>query len=348
MVRQLIYDFRMWRALEATGRSGSDDGFDARAIELVPSPQVVEREPDDDGEAVEPHSERVWLIQCKREKAIGPSKIVKYLEVIPLESIEGLYGLVFAAACDFSKATRDACRAWCRHQGVQEFHIWGRGEIEDELFQPKNDNLLFAYFGISLQIRRQAAGTRIRRAITLKRRIRKIQESATWPGAPIILRDPTDDRYPVFDQAGWERGDYLWRPAWSCGAGIHGLKVIVRSTTATTIPRRTTGTSRQALTPSSPERPRACGLRPRRSGNRMTSYMHGQACRSDTRCTSASSAKFPMARSSRSTKSPTTSATTLWSSRRFARARVAASNRPSSRGSLFNSSLPDLFAGEVD
>ena len=228
LVRQLIYDFRMWAALEATGRSGSDDGFDARAIELVPSPQGVEREPDEDGEAVEPHSQRVWLIQCKREKAIGPSKIVKYLEAIPPESIEGLYGLVFAAACDFSKATRDACRAWCRDRGVQELHIWGRGEIEDQLFQPKNDNLLFAYFGISLQIRRQAAGTRIRRAITLKRRIRKMQESATWPGAPIIIRDPTDDRYPVFDQAGWERGDYLWRPAWSCGAGIHGLKVIVR------------------------------------------------------------------------------------------------------------------------
>lgn len=227
LVRQLIYDFRMWRALEATGRSGGDDGFDARAIELVPSPQGVEREPDEDGEA-EPQSERVWLIQCKREKAIGPSKIVKYLAAIPPESIEGLYGLVFAAACDFSKATRDACRTWCRDRGVQELHIWGRGEIEDQLFQPKNDNLLFAYFGISLQIRRQAAGTRIRRAIALKRRIRKMQESATWPGAPIIIRDPTDDRYPVFNQAGWERGDFLWRPAWSCGAGIHGLKVIVR------------------------------------------------------------------------------------------------------------------------
>ena len=35
LVRQLIYDFRDWRALEATGRSGSDDGFDARGFEIV-------------------------------------------------------------------------------------------------------------------------------------------------------------------------------------------------------------------------------------------------------------------------------------------------------------------------
>jgi hypothetical protein len=34
LVRQLVYDFRPWRRLEATGRSGSDDGFDARALDV--------------------------------------------------------------------------------------------------------------------------------------------------------------------------------------------------------------------------------------------------------------------------------------------------------------------------
>ena len=32
-MRQLIYDFRPWRTLEGTGRSGSDEGYDARGIE---------------------------------------------------------------------------------------------------------------------------------------------------------------------------------------------------------------------------------------------------------------------------------------------------------------------------
>ena len=35
LVRQLIYDFRNWNALEATGRAGSDEGFDVRGREVV-------------------------------------------------------------------------------------------------------------------------------------------------------------------------------------------------------------------------------------------------------------------------------------------------------------------------
>lgn len=33
LVRELAYDFRDWQSIEATGRSGSDDGFDIRAYE---------------------------------------------------------------------------------------------------------------------------------------------------------------------------------------------------------------------------------------------------------------------------------------------------------------------------
>ena len=35
LVRQLIYEFRPWKSLEATGRSGSDEGFDVRGFEVV-------------------------------------------------------------------------------------------------------------------------------------------------------------------------------------------------------------------------------------------------------------------------------------------------------------------------
>jgi hypothetical protein len=33
LIRQLAYDFRPWLRLEATGRAGSDEGFDVRGIE---------------------------------------------------------------------------------------------------------------------------------------------------------------------------------------------------------------------------------------------------------------------------------------------------------------------------
>jgi hypothetical protein len=43
LVLRLIYDFRPWRELQATGRSGSDDGFDARGIEGGPEVPYARR-----------------------------------------------------------------------------------------------------------------------------------------------------------------------------------------------------------------------------------------------------------------------------------------------------------------
>lgn len=37
--------------------------------------------------------------------------------------------------------------------GVREPYLCGKAEIEDLLFQPKNDHLLFTYFRFSLAIR---------------------------------------------------------------------------------------------------------------------------------------------------------------------------------------------------
>lgn len=43
-MRRLAYDFRPWTQLEATGRSGSDDGFDARGFEPVLQVSTVARD----------------------------------------------------------------------------------------------------------------------------------------------------------------------------------------------------------------------------------------------------------------------------------------------------------------
>jgi hypothetical protein len=52
LVRQLAYDFRPWRALEATGRAEGDEGFDARGsrspmrkIRLRPTERTMKRRP---------------------------------------------------------------------------------------------------------------------------------------------------------------------------------------------------------------------------------------------------------------------------------------------------------------
>ena len=47
LVRELIYDYKDWQAIEATGRSGNDGGFDVRAYEKV---ETTSRGKDEDDE----------------------------------------------------------------------------------------------------------------------------------------------------------------------------------------------------------------------------------------------------------------------------------------------------------
>jgi hypothetical protein len=191
LVRQLVYDFKDWYSLEATGRSGSDEGFDARGWELL-----SEKEEEDDDENI--IKSNIWLIQCKREKSINPSKMAKYLDDI-LSSDEQIYGIIFSAACDFSKKTRDVFLAKIRERGIQEYKLLGKGEIEGLLFQPKYDHLLFAYFGISLQIRKRSIKTKIRSRIATKKKIEKIfgliKKGSNYFD-DVILRNPEDVYYP--------------------------------------------------------------------------------------------------------------------------------------------------------
>lgn len=222
LVRQLAYDFRPWRRLEATGRSGSDDGFDARALEIADLSES-EGEPEGTEEAEEETrvvgaGDRLWLIQCKRERTITPAKMRAHLAEIGLSPEEKLHGIIFAAACDFSKTTRDTFLSWCRDQGIQEAFLWGKGELEDMLFQPKNDNLLFAYFGISLVIRRRSQATQIRAEIATKR---KLDKTVLRSSMGVLLRDPSATEYPFAPK---ESGPEKWavlRPERLSYDGLH-------------------------------------------------------------------------------------------------------------------------------
>jgi hypothetical protein len=217
LVRQLLYDFRPWRDLEATGRTGSDGGFDARATEVVGYPAESSEPREEEADEVPAAGERQWLIQCKREKAIGPKKIETYLDGLPSAREAGLYGLIFAAASDFSIETRDRFYARARDLGFEEAKLWGKGEIEDQLYQPKNDYLLFAYFGVSLQARRRSVKTEVRGRLAMKRKAKRLLQSHT----SVLVRDATDDRYPYLDktdQPRHVRGRWgVWR-FMKCGA----------------------------------------------------------------------------------------------------------------------------------
>lgn len=198
LVRQLAYGFRRWKSLEATGRGGNDEGQDIRGIELVGG--VAEEEggaSDVEEDLVQPVEERLWVFQCKREKAFSPKRVAQVIDEAVPEGTEAPYGFVLAVACDVSKAARDRFHSMLRTHGVQECHIWARGELEDMLFQAPNDPLLFAYFQISLQPRRRSARTALRSLIALKKQLGSLLDREDHKLNPfVLLRDPFDNRYP--------------------------------------------------------------------------------------------------------------------------------------------------------
>lgn len=230
MMRQLLYDFRPWRDLEATGRSGADGSFDARGWEIIageaPETNNDAENGDADTAAISMVTDRLWLIQCKREKSIGPKKLIDYLEEIPHADRKQIYGVVLAAACDFSKKARDDFRAKVRELGFSEAYLWGKGEIEDMLFQPKNDHLLFAYFGVSLQTRRRAVKAEVRSKLAIKRKSERLLQQYV----NVLVRDATDDRYPYLDEDKskplFERG--RWRVFRFLGCFHDGLRFQAR------------------------------------------------------------------------------------------------------------------------
>jgi hypothetical protein len=148
LVRDLMYDYRDWQTIEATGRSGSDDGYDIRAFEKRFDSLLNHDLDSDRDEPVTVEGNR-WMIQCKREKELGPTRI-KAIISDAVQASDPPYGYVLAAPANFSKKAYDAFRAALSERGVQEFHLFGRAELEDMLYMPKNDRILFAFFGISL------------------------------------------------------------------------------------------------------------------------------------------------------------------------------------------------------
>lgn len=209
LVRQLAYDFRVWRVLEATGRLGADEGMDVRGIKIVSAinQESYEEESTEEAPIAE---ERVWVIQCKRYKTITP----KVMRTIVVEAVaeQTPYGLIVATACDVTKATMDAFREEARAQNVQEFELWTKARLEDLLFQPRFDHLLFAYFNLSIAIRRRTRLMSVRHALGVKRKLRQAFDDQKFFNKAILVRDVENDDYPYEQEvSGFEQ---LKNPPW--------------------------------------------------------------------------------------------------------------------------------------
>lgn len=206
LIRELAYDFKDWQSIEATGRSGSDEGFDIRAYERIDEvPMDVDNT---DSVNIHPMDGRVWMFQCKREKKIGPTKVASIVSN-DINSNSPPYGYVLAAPANFSKASYDKFREELRKLGVMEFYLWGCAALEDMLHLPKNDHILFTFFGISLVSKRKSRATEIRSIVNAKNKLLKLfGENPSF--RPLLIRDSNDINYPYKT----EYKDFKERPRW--------------------------------------------------------------------------------------------------------------------------------------
>jgi hypothetical protein len=139
------------------------------------------------------------------------------------------YGVIFAAPTDFSKKTRDAFREQLRKKGVSEFYLWGKADLEDMLYQPKNDYLLYAYFGVSLQIQRRSQKSKLRGVLAIKRKATKHLGPIDFSSfKEILVRDIDDDHYPYSGGV----PNFKERPAWKkyffVGHEHDGIQILIR------------------------------------------------------------------------------------------------------------------------
>ncbi len=208
LVRGLLYDFRDWQSIEATGRKGSDEGFDVRAWEKTKT--IVNEDEEENTEGEHPMAGNLWMIQCKREKQLGPKRIKEILDDIDKKNYP--YGYILAAPTDFSKKSYDLFRETLLKMGVMEFYLWGKAQLEDMLYMPKNDHILFATFGISFNTRRRSKVSEIKFGLINKNKL--FQSIGGQDGGSIhesiLVRDFNDENYPYKS----EYKDFDQNPKW--------------------------------------------------------------------------------------------------------------------------------------
>jgi len=207
LIRELIYDYKDWQTIEATGRGGNDSGFDIRAYEKIYKTLPAESE-NENPEEVRPMAGNLWMIQGKREKEIGPKRVKEILSDI--DSKNPPYGYILAASANFSKESYDAFREELRKKGVMEFYMWGKAELEDMLHLPKNDRILFTFFGVSLVSKRRSRATEIRQVVSSKNKLYRIFGDSADFYKSVLLRDSKDTKYPY--QGGFK--DFKDCPRW--------------------------------------------------------------------------------------------------------------------------------------
>ena len=142
-----------WKELSHFGRSGSDLGVDIFAVHQT----------EDDI--------KTWYIQCKRYSTIGKTDITELIDkIIKNPSLPDK--LLVIVACDVSRTVQQHLKEYATEQKINEIEIWTASILEAKLYKDYKD-LLFTYFGISIENKTKDNSSRIKYALRMKKRVNK-------------------------------------------------------------------------------------------------------------------------------------------------------------------------------
>lgn len=222
LVRDLIYDFKDWKDIQAVGRAGNDSGNDIIAYEKL---ETRSSEINDSNDEEQTFLGNRWMIQAKRYSKLTPKEIKIILEDININ--DPPYGYILAVTSNVSKKSQEVFAKILREKGVVEFHMWGKSELEAFLYLPKHDRILFTFFGISLIFKKRALKMSVRAKISVKNKLFSCLGKRNNIITDILIRDIKDLNYPADEAC----KDFSKSPPWKKYSVIeqHPLGLICRS-----------------------------------------------------------------------------------------------------------------------
>jgi hypothetical protein len=116
---------------------------------------------------------------------------------------------------------------------VQEFHLFGRAELEDMPYMPKNDRILFAFFGVSLASKKRTRVTEIRTVVNNKNKLWSILSTGgddfeSFAEAHVLIRDVNDTRYPNKEDCPGFDNLPRWKEYIACEFRAEGVRFHIR------------------------------------------------------------------------------------------------------------------------
>lgn len=147
----LIYRLDAWKEINHFGRKGSDEGIDILAKKILNG---------------QPFN---CVIQCKRYTNISK----KELQNIVTSIVENNFipdKLIIIVSCDISKTATDFVKEFSLQKGIKETELWTSSILEAKLYNDYKD-LLFVYFGITTENKKQSNESKIKHKLRMERRI---------------------------------------------------------------------------------------------------------------------------------------------------------------------------------